>query len=117
MRFGRSIFHLAVCLALPLGASAAIAAPGEPLVVTQLPDPDPNYVPPPSELKADSGKSAKADDNETIDQAMQDFGRGIGQAALVMRQKMEAQCREAIPATATPEQHFTYEANCRYHRY
>ena len=90
MRFGRSIFHLAVCLALPFGASAAIGTPGEPLVVTQLPDPDPNYVPPPSELKADSGKSAKADDNETIDQAMQDFGRGIVISALLILNMMDA---------------------------
>ena len=115
MGLRRSIFLVAVFIG-PLGASAALAGPAEPLVVTQLPDPDPNYVRQPSAIRADS-RVKKAGDDDAIDEAMQDFGRGLGQAALVMRQKMEAQCREAVPANVTPEQRFTYEASCRYHRY
>jgi hypothetical protein len=111
----RKIEWLVVSAALLCGASASVAAPGEPLVVTQLPDPDPNYVPPP-EPKS-SGRKDHADEDSTIDQAMEDFGRAIGQAGMVIRQKAEAKCREGIPADVSPEQRFSYEASCRYQRY
>jgi hypothetical protein len=48
---------------------------------------------------------------------MEGFGRAVGQAALVIRQKTEARCREGMPADVTPEQRFAWEASCRYQRY
>jgi len=113
MGFARNILGVAAALTLPVGASA-VAAPPEPLVVTQLPDPDPNYVPPP-ELKGEARSQQEAD--ESIDQAMEGFGRAVGQAALVIRQKTAARCREGMPADVTPEQRFAWEASCRYQRY
>lgn len=112
----QNILCVAVGVALLSSASTSIAAPGEPLVVTQLPDPDPNYVPAP-ETKGKVVRSSDTDEDATIDQAMEDFGRAIGQAGIVIRQKAEAKCREGIPATVTPEQRFAYEASCRYQRY
>jgi hypothetical protein len=116
MGFERNIRRLAVAIAL-LGASCAAAAQPERLIVTQLPDPDPDYVPPPPESKGNARQNGDADENATIDHAMEDFGRAIGQAGLVIRQKAEARCREGIPADLSAEQRFAYEASCRYQRY
>ena len=112
----RNILCTIIGAALLFSASAFAAAPSEPLVVTQLPDPDPNYVPPP-EPKGSVRKSDAKDEDTTIDQAMEDFGRAIGQAGMVIREKTEAACRAGIPANIAPEQRFAWEARCRYQRY
>ena len=116
MGFGRNI----ICLVLgaTLAAAPAAGAPRpEPLIVTQLPDPDPNYIPPARAPKGDALKSDDADEDPSIEQAMQDFGRAIGQAGIVMRQKAEARCREGVPADVSAEQRYAWEATCRYQRY
>jgi hypothetical protein len=81
---------------LVLTATApAFAAPAEPLVVSQLSDPDPNYVPPkPEPRKKGRRANQQADDGSSLDQAMQNLGMVIGQAAQIERR------REG----ATPEQ-------------
>ena len=112
----RNTLFVAMGAALLCSASASVAGAGEPLVVTQLPDPDPNYVPPPPEPKS-AARKKEADEDATVDQAMEDFGRAIGQAGAVIRQKAEAACREKIPADLPADQRFAYEASCRYHRY
>ena len=116
MGHGRKIMFLALGATLT-GASAAAAPRSEPLIVTQLPDPDPNYVPPPREPKGNALKNDDADQDQSIDQAMEVFGRAIGQAGLVTRQKAEARCREGIPADVPAEQRYAWEASCRYQRY
>lgn len=100
-----------------LGGSpgAARAAP-EPLVVTHLHDPDPNYIPPP-EPKRGIRTADGADESASIDQAMEDFGRAIGQAGMVIRQKVEAKCREGVPGDLPAEQRYAWEARCSYRRY
>jgi hypothetical protein len=115
MGHAREFIGVAFGLALLAGAAGASAAPPEPLLVTRLPDPDPNYVPP-LEPKL-GGRRDDADQNPTIEEAMQDFGRAVGQAGLAIREKVEARCREKIPADLSAEQRFAWEARCSYRRY
>ena len=67
---------------LALGAAqTAVAVPPEPLVVTKLHDPDPNYVPPQPEPKAASRPRRNSDENPTLDRAFENLGRVTGQLA------------------------------------
>lgn len=101
--------------ALLVGASAA-AEPHEPLLVTKLADPDPNYVAS-VEPRREAREVDGADANARVEEAMQSFGRVIGQAEMVEQQQIEAYCRAGAPANATREQLFAYEASCRYSRH
>lgn len=114
MGFMRDMVGVALAGTL-LGGAPAAAAP-EPLVVTRLQDPDPNYVPLP-EPKDGARRADDADENASIDQAIQDFGRAIGQAGMIIRQKVEAKCREGIPGDVPTEQRYAWEARCSYQRY
>jgi hypothetical protein len=89
-----------LCVAQP-----APAAPSEPLLVTQLSDPDPDYVPPPAERpqpkKARRSKLQSADP-PTIEQAMENLGHVTGQLAQMAPQlskgdpNWEAAARERL---------------------
>jgi hypothetical protein len=116
MGIERLIATAVLGLALLPGAAAAAAAPPEPLIVTRLADPDPNYVPPRGESAERSTMSAE-DLEPTFDEAMQDFGRAIGQAALLQRQATEARCRSGAPAGGSASDRFAWEASCRYSRH
>lgn len=48
---------------------------------------------------------------------MQEFGRAIGQAALVEKQQIAARCQAGEPTNATDEQRFAWAAACRYSRH
>jgi hypothetical protein len=98
--------------AVPCGA----APPSEQLVVTQLADPDPNYVPPPAESKSRS-KALQTHESPTLDQAMQDFGRAIGQAAMLEQRQVDARCKSIDLSKIPVEQRYLWEANCRYQRH
>ena len=91
MGFERKIFCLCLTIA-SLGADPALAAPAsEPLIVTRLADPDPNYVAPAGERHA--ARMSRQGEAPTLNSAMQDFGRAIGQASTVsfaMRSKCSA---------------------------
>jgi hypothetical protein len=117
MRFDRNIVRAAMALMLLLGGSVACAAPPEPLIVTRLPDPDPNYIAPPPDPQGSDRRTDDADDSQSIDQAMQTFGRAMGQATLLVREKAAARCQDRIPADASAEQRYAWEASCRYQRY
>lgn len=107
-----------VAVALMFSAAPVLAGPREPLIVTQMADPDPYFVPSSSEAKEHKmNASAESDENARIEEAMQDFGRAIGQAAMVEKQQIEARCRSGQPETATPEQRFAWAASCRYVRH
>lgn len=111
------LVNLGLAVALMAGGSGVGAAPPEPLVVTRLPDPDPNYVPPPPESAGAVRRTDDADQNASIDRAMEDFGRAVGQAGLAIRQNLESRCRESIPADVPAEQRYTWQARCSYQRY
>jgi hypothetical protein len=116
MEFERKVGRAAFGLVLLLGAAGARSASHEPLVVTQLADPDPNYVPPRLPKLDETRASDDLDDKPTLDQAMQDFGRAIGQAALLQQRAIDARCRsEAAPADRADR--LAWEANCRYQRH
>lgn len=117
MLFRRIIGQTALLGTLLAASPASLNAAPEPLVVTRLADPDPNYVP----LRA-AGPSRRISDQDAqaaarIDSAMESFGRAIGQAAIIEQQQIEALCRSGAPVNATPEQRFDYEASCRYSRH
>jgi hypothetical protein len=105
-----------ICAALTVGGSPAAAAPPEPLVVMRLADPDPSFVPPPEPARRGQ-KSVSSDQDPTLDDAMQDFGRAIGQATMLQRQQIEARCQAGEAANANAEQRFAWQASCRYTRH
>ena len=112
--FARAAFGLAIALA----AAASSAAPQpEPLVVTQLADPDPNYIPLPAVSKPQS-KTLQAEDDQdpTLNEAMQKFGRAIGQAGMLEQQQVDARCKSINTSQVPIEQRYVWEANCRYRR-
>ena len=110
--FGRSTISASLLLC-PLATHAAPAP--EPLVVTTLADPDPNYVPPP-EPKSRGKRSLPAEPQPALDEAMLAFGRAIGQAALAQRQVMQARCSAGAPSDASDAERLAWEASCRYSR-
>ena len=117
MGFKPNIICGALSAALSLGTSQAIAAPHEPLVVTKMTDPDPGFVPPPVDHSAADRAAIKADDDANLEQAMQDIGRVVGQAAMIEQQQIQSRCSTAAPADATAEQRFAWAASCRYSRH
>jgi hypothetical protein len=117
MAFRRKIIGQAVCAALSLCAVHAIAAPREPLVVTKMSDPDPGFVPAPADHAAADRWAARADEDAKLEQAMEDVGRLVGQAAMVQQQQVESRCKSGLSADASAEQRFAWAASCRYSRH
>lgn len=119
MGIEREFARAALGLAIALAAVHSNAAPqSEPLVVTQLADPDPNYIPLPAVSKPQSRKlEADDDQNPTLDEAMQDFGRAIGQAGMLEQQQVDARCKSINTSQVPMEQRYVWEANCRYRRH
>jgi hypothetical protein len=113
MGFRLAIARAATCVALSVAGTAVIAAPPEPLLATRLPDPDPNFVP----LRAESKRGSSPDEQAPLDDAMQEFGRAIGQAALLEQRQIAARCQAGEPASATAEQRFAWAAACSYSRH
>jgi hypothetical protein len=114
MGFERKIFCLCLTIA-SLGADPALAAPAsEPLIVTRLADPDPNYVAPAGERHA--ARMSRQGEAPTLNSAMQDFGRAIGQAAILQQQAIEARCNSGAPVPSDGAARWAWEANCRYQR-
>ena len=104
----------AISASLLLCPVAAQAAPApEPLVVTSLADPDPNYVPP-AESKSRGKRSRAEEPQPVLDEAMLAFGRAIGQAALAQRQVMQARCSAGAPSDASAVERLAWEASCQY---
>jgi hypothetical protein len=91
---GKRVFGSLIPALLLLSAtSPAPAGSGDLLVVEQLPDPDPGYVPPPPE-KIVAHPRQKADEIPTLDQAFENLGRVTGQMAQKMSQQSKASPEE-----------------------
>ncbi|HEV2593999.1 MAG TPA: hypothetical protein VGU01_02220 [Sphingomicrobium sp.] len=117
MAIERDLVGALLLSALLVGAAPGVAAPGEPLVVTPMPDPDPDFVPTRDDKQRDRETIGSRDANARIEQAMEAFGHAIGQAAMIDQQQIEARCRQGEPESATPEQRFAWAASCRYSRH
>lgn len=117
MAIERIIVGALVGPALLIGAVPAHAGPKEPLIVTQMPDPDPYFAPSAPESRQGRKAAGEAYDNARVEEAMETFGRAIGQAAMIEQQQIEAKCRQGVPVGATPEQRFAWAASCRYSRH
>jgi hypothetical protein len=105
-------FLMAIALAAP--AALPAAAP-EPLIVTQLPDPDPYYVPPPQHGSRTPDLSTDLD--PMLDLAIQDFSRALGEAAAAERRAVEARCQSGDARAANGTDRFAWAASCRYSRH
>lgn len=116
MGYVRTIAHRALCAIVLLSAGAASAAPREPLIVTRLADPDPDYVDS-GEPQSSKPRTSQVDAESKVEQAMRTFGRAIGEAAVLQQQQIEALCSGGAPTNAKTEQRFAYEASCRYVRH
>jgi hypothetical protein len=116
MGIERNIGRSALVVALLIGAASATAAPPEPLIVTQLPDPDPNYAAPPGSRRDRTRASGDMDQSPTLDEAIQDFGRAIGQAVRLEQQAIEQKCRSVAAARARSADVLAWQASCRYAR-
>jgi|SRR3954470_8686523 hypothetical protein len=101
---GRDVFAVALLLGT---AEPAVAQPREPLIVTALGEP-----------KLTLTKIRSGDDPESaVDDAIENFGRVIGQARLAEQQAIEAKCRSTRPAPDSATDRFAWAANCRYSRH
>jgi hypothetical protein len=116
MGFVRKIWPGVAGVMLLAGSAPIMAEPPEPLAVIQLADPDPNYVPPPPETRHGRRHSDGDDRNETFDSAMQDFGRALGQAALMQQQVMQQRCKSSEAAAGNGQARMAWEAACKYTR-
>ena len=104
MGFKREIGRVALGLAVLAAAAAAEAAPGEPLIVTRLPENDLQV----AVLKDPEATSA--------DEEAQQFARVIMQAAAADRQANAARCKSSDPVPSAGAERLAWEANCRYRR-
>jgi len=78
---------LATTIVASFLTAPALAVPPEPLVVTKMSDPDPNYVPPKVEPPRARHSLRNSDEHPTLDQAMENLGRITGQLAKVGAQQ------------------------------
>ncbi len=108
MAIGWIIVQATVASTLLAAAAAAVPGPKEPLVVTQMADPDRYFV---------ARRTDDAGDNARIEGAMQSFGRALQEAALITRQQMQAKCSHGQHGAETPEQRFAWAAGCGYSRH
>ena len=110
----RAIGTIGAAAALVGAVQPLLAAPAEPLVVTKMTDPDPYFVPPPPERRGRA--PVRAEETPTLTEAMEQFGRAIGQAAMIQQQNMEARCRSMASGSMSDAERLAWAASCRYSR-
>lgn len=116
MAFTRVLAALALSAGPLAGAAPARSEPPEPLVITQLPDPEPTSMSVGAE-KRGAMRAHDGDENPALDQAILDFGRAIGQATRVQEEAIEARCKSGEPSGGNLVDRLSWAANCRYQRY
>lgn len=97
-------------------AGPSAAAPVEPLIVTPLGNPDPGLVAAPEPQLKLTKLRAGDDSSSAIEDAIESFGRVIGQATLADQQVIEERCRSS-QARARSADRFAWAANCQYSRH
>jgi len=108
MPFKRSFGQAFAGIVLLFSAADGIAAPREPLTITQLKDSGAMLQP--SSVSFDGGASAAEDGIES-------FSRAINEALRLERQAREATCRSQQWGSGTIAVRSAWEAHCRYLRY
>jgi len=98
------IFGTLLPASLLLCAAQPASAGPDQLVVTQLPDPDPGYVPPPPEKTPKHAARKADDDNPTLEQAFENLGRVAGQVAQLEREKRGQSGETATHARFDPSE-------------
>jgi hypothetical protein len=76
---------MALLLMAPAASPAFAGAPREPLIVTEVADPDPNFVPP-REPRPKAPARARKAAKPTMNQVMEDLGRVTGQLEMLGEQ-------------------------------
>ena len=117
MGFERKIGRMVVGLSLLVAGAGAIGASPEPATVLRLPDHAANFVPLPEPSLARDTASDELYGNPSTEQALQEFGRAIGQAVQVQQQVIEAACRSPQGPTASASARWAWQANCSYQRH
>jgi hypothetical protein len=117
MGFERKIGRMVVGLSLLVAGTGAIGASSEPSTVLRLPDRAASFVPLPEPNLASDTASDQLYGNPSPEQALQEFGRAIGQAVQAQQQVIEAKCRSAQAAAASTTARWAWQANCGYHRH
>ena len=104
------IRSIGIALALLGGSVPAAAEPREPLVITRLPDPEPDFASPSRE------RGGRDEETVKLDEAMQNFSLAIGQATRLEQQAVAQRCRSGVPGQTKASDRFAWEARCRYQR-
>ena len=108
MPIKRSFWRAIAGAALLSCTATGVAAPREPLAVTQLRDSGAMLQP--SSVSLDSGALVP-------DDGIESFSRAISEALRLERQAIEARCSAAQRATGSLNARAAWEAHCRYLRY
>ena len=114
MGFVRKIAAATLGVMLLVSVPASAETP-EPLVVTRLADPDPNYVSP-AEPKHGRRQAAADEQSLALNAAMQDFSQALGQAILLQQQVIDQRCKSGAANATTGSERMAWEAACKYMR-
>lgn len=108
--------RILLCGAMLAAAGPVAGASREPLIVTPIHEPDLGIVAagePRLQLTVLRGTD---DQQSAIDEAIESFGRAIGQAARADQQAMEAKCRSSQAAAISAAERLAWATNCGYRR-
>jgi hypothetical protein len=103
MGFERKIAQAALCALLSIGTDA-VAAP-EPLIITRLP-----------EQELVMTRSGAAEQDPSIDDAIQKLGQALGQALQVEQQAIQAACKSGEPPKPGTAAVYDWRSRCSYVR-
>jgi hypothetical protein len=109
----RTIREFVMVTTLLVGAAPVVAASPEPLIVTPLPEPDLHYVSLSGQERISVQKSAE---DSQLDDAIESFGRALGEAQRQQRATIEAACKSVKAPHAVRGDISDWWANCRYNR-
>lgn len=118
MGFERKVFRAAFSAVLMLSPATLAAAPApEPLIITKNADPDSGFVAAPEANLTVVRTRAGGSDAPTLEEAMETFGRAVGQAIRVEQQAMEAACRSTPRPKAGSSEVYAWQSRCNYNRH
>jgi len=96
----------------PATSPAFAGAPREPLIVTEVADPDPHFVPPHEPRRKARPAKARKTAKPTMNQVMEDLGRLTGQLELLGQQVRERRRSALTQACAASGDQSGSEKGC-----